>query len=215
MRLNISKTRVLSYSRNTNVLSYEHQLCHTAIARTSSIKDLGVLFNSKLYFHNHVDCIFSECIKLLGLIRSINFRLSSLDCLWVLYFTLVRSKLEYASAVWNSITTTDAKKLERIQQKFVFVCFHRFFPHVPYSYTFALDKLSLHSLRTQRYRLDALFFLVQAYRGLKSCTSLLENVSLRDPTRHIRDFSTFSVCPSNKHCPSARWPMQPTWWVNV
>jgi hypothetical protein len=26
--------------------------------------------------------------------------------------------------------------------------------------------------------------------------SLLENVSLRVPTRHVRDFSTFSVCPS-------------------
>jgi hypothetical protein len=50
--------------------------------------------------------------------------------------------------------------------------------------------------------IDALFF-VQAYRGLKPCTSLLENVSLRVPTRHVRDFSTFSVCPSKKHCPSA------------
>jgi hypothetical protein len=47
----------------------------------------------------------------------------------------------------------------------------------------------------------ALFF-VQAYRGLKSCISLLENDSLRVPTRHVRDFSTFSVCPSNKHCPA-------------
>jgi hypothetical protein len=49
-----------------------------------------------------------------------------------------------------------------------------------------------------------IFLFVQAYRGLKSCTSLLENVSLRVPTRHVRDFTTFSVCPSNKHCPSAR-----------
>jgi hypothetical protein len=42
------------------------------------------------------------------------------------------------------------------------------------------------------------------YRGLKSCTSLLESVSLRVPTSHIRDISKFSVCPSNKHCPPAR-----------
>jgi hypothetical protein len=78
------------------------------------------------------------------------------------------------------------------------------FPHVPYSYTLALEKLSLHSLRTRRHHLSALFFFVQAYRGLKSCASLLENVSLHIPTRHVRDFSRFSVCPSNKHCPSAR-----------
>jgi hypothetical protein len=44
---------------------------------------------------------------------------------------------------------------------------------------------------------------VQAYRGLKSFSSFLENVRLSVPTRHVRDFSTFSVFP-NKHCRSAR-----------
>jgi hypothetical protein len=34
--------------------------------------------------------------------------------------------LEYASVVWNSITSTDAKKLESIQQKFATVCFYQF-----------------------------------------------------------------------------------------
>jgi hypothetical protein len=47
-------------------------------------------------------------------------------------------------------------------------------------------------------------FFIQVYRGLKSCTSLSENVSLRVPPSNLRDFSLFGVCPSNKHCPSAR-----------
>jgi hypothetical protein len=63
MRLNTAKTRVLSCSRTTNVLSYENQLCHAAVTRTSSNEDLGVFFDSKLYFHNNVDFLFSECIK--------------------------------------------------------------------------------------------------------------------------------------------------------
>jgi hypothetical protein len=142
--------------------------------------------------------IISECIKLLGLIRSITYRFSSLECLYVLYFTLVRSKLEYASVVWNSITSTDANKLERIQQKFASVCFYHFLP-----YSDALEKLSLQSLCKWRHRLDALFF-VLVYRGLKSWASLLENVSLRVPPSNLRDFSLFADCPSNKHCPSAR-----------
>jgi hypothetical protein len=45
------------------------------------------------------------------------------------------------------------------------------------------------------------FFFVQIYRGLKSCTSLLETVSLRVPTLSVKDL-TFGVCPSNKHCPA-------------
>jgi hypothetical protein len=119
----------------------------------------------------------------------------------MLYFTLVRSRLEYASVVWNSITSTNASKLERIQQNFASVCFYRLFPHVPPSYTVALEKLRLHFLRTRKHQLDAPSF-VQAYRGLISRTSLLKNVSLRVPTRHVRDFTTFSVSPSNKHCPA-------------
>jgi hypothetical protein len=106
-------------------------------------------------------------------------------------------KTQYAIIIIIIITSTDANKLERIQQKFASVCFYCFFPHVPYTYNDALEKLSLQFLRKRRHRLDALF-LVQVYRGLKSCASLLENVSLRVPPSHIWDFLTFGVCPSNK-----------------
>lgn len=57
----------------TNGLSNEYQLCHAVITRTISIKNLGASFDSKLHFHNHVDFLFSEYIKLFGLIRSITF----------------------------------------------------------------------------------------------------------------------------------------------
>jgi hypothetical protein len=71
MRLNTAKMHVVSYTRKTNLLSYNHQLYCATITHASSIKDLGVFFDSKLHFHSHVDYVFSECIKLLGLIHSI------------------------------------------------------------------------------------------------------------------------------------------------
>jgi hypothetical protein len=97
--------------------------------------------------------LFSECIKLLGFIRSITFRFSFLDSLYVLYHTctLVRFELEYALVAWNSIRSTDSAKLERIQKKFAPVCFYRFFPHVTYSYASALEKLGLHTLSLRRH----------------------------------------------------------------
>jgi hypothetical protein len=48
------------------------------------------------------------------------------------------------------------------------------------------------------------FCFIVVYRGLKSCTSRLENANLRVPANNLRDLSLFGVCPSNKHCPSAR-----------
>jgi hypothetical protein len=142
----------LTYFAMTTVLD-------TLLSREPPLSRILVYSDSKLYFHNHLDFLFSKCIKLLGLIRSITFSFSSLDCLFVLYTALVRSQLEYASVVWNSITATDSKMLERIQQKFASVCFCRFFLCLPYSYNFALKKLNLPSLRTRRHHLDALFFI--------------------------------------------------------
>jgi hypothetical protein len=117
-----------------------------------------------------------------------------------LYISLFRSKLQYSSVVWKSITSTDANKLERIQQRFAALCFNRFFPQVHYCSSLALEELKLHTLRMRRHRLDALF-LTSVYFGFKICPSVLEIVGLRVPARNIRDFALFNVCSSCKIVP--------------
>jgi hypothetical protein len=121
-----SKIRVISFSRKTTALNYQYRLGNSFIFRTDCIKDLGVHINSKLHFHQRVDFLFSHSMKLLGLIRTTTFSFSTLDNLLMLYIAIVRSKLKYASVVWNSITNTDANKLERIQRKFSVFCHNRF-----------------------------------------------------------------------------------------
>jgi hypothetical protein len=54
----------------------------------------------------------------------------SFDSLSMIYLTLVRSELEYVFVVCNFITSTDAKKLERIQPKFIALCYNRVFHYV-------------------------------------------------------------------------------------
>jgi hypothetical protein len=104
---------------------------------------------------------------------------------------------------WNSITSTDASKLESIQRKFLALCQNRFFPQIHYSYVNALEHLNFHTLSSRRRHLDALF-LVNVYTGFKFCPFLLETVGIHVPVRKFRDFLLFNVGSSHKSFPSAR-----------
>jgi hypothetical protein len=187
MKLNVNKTRVISLSRKTNLGLFDYKLYESLVTRTEFIKDLGVQIDSKLHFRHHVDYIFSQAVRLLGLIRTVTFCFSSLQSLLMLYYTLVRPKLEYASVAWNSITSTVASKLEHIQRTFVILCHRRFFSHSPYSHTNVLNCLKFHILGDRRCHWDALF-LLNVFIGSKFCPALLETVGLRVPYRNFRDF---------------------------
>jgi hypothetical protein len=60
------------------------------ILRSHCIRDLGVMLDSKLYFHCHVDFVHSQTLRTSGLIRLITYNFSSLESLVVLYISLIR-----------------------------------------------------------------------------------------------------------------------------
>lgn len=59
----------------------------------------------------------------------------------MLYQTLVIPEFEYASFAWNFIMSTDSKKLERIQRKFVAVYFLKYLKIPLYGIRHEFDSL--------------------------------------------------------------------------
>jgi hypothetical protein len=80
----------------------------------------------------------------------------------------------------------------------------RFFNGVcDYNYEDILVRLNFLTLYLRRRHLDALF-LINVFKGKISCSSVFDIVSLRIPTRSIRDYTTFTVHRNFKVSASAR-----------
>lgn len=79
-------------------------------------RDLGVHISSDLRWRTHINLIVSKANRVLGmLLRTFTSRD---DDLWrLLYISLVRPHLEFASPVWNPHLKGDVEALERIQRK--------------------------------------------------------------------------------------------------
>src|SRR3989442_8137468 len=122
MKLNTTKCKVLSISRNTSsVTKYDYGFHYPnqgeiLLDHVDSFKDLGVLFDSDLTFEDHIYAKINVASKMLGIIRR-NFIDLDKTCFLLLYKCMVRSHLEYAGAVWNPYRKSLIKDIESIPKK--------------------------------------------------------------------------------------------------
>jgi hypothetical protein len=88
------------------------------------IKDVDLMLDNELCFHFYVDFVYSEIVRTLGLIRYITHNFFPLDDLVVLYTVLIRSKLDYASVIWDNITVVDPNGTENLTACGFFFAFY-------------------------------------------------------------------------------------------
>ena len=116
LNFNVSKCCILHFGRS-NVQS-QYKINDNILTNKRQEKDLGVLFSSNFNFNDHMDTIFSNANRQLGIIAHV-FKHRNLKTVVPLYKSLVRPLLEYSSVVWSPYTCTKKyiQKLESIQEK--------------------------------------------------------------------------------------------------
>ena len=120
LSLNVRKCFVVSFTRKTTGFIYHpYEINGSLVQRKESIKDLGVIYDSKITFNDHVDSICSKARKMLGFVMRVGKNFRDPYTFTTLYNSIVRSHLEYASVIWNPFTSTQRNKLERVQHKFL------------------------------------------------------------------------------------------------
>ncbi|CAH1108186.1 unnamed protein product [Psylliodes chrysocephalus] len=117
--LNVSKCNSISFTRKLNPIEYNFTVNNINLHKCLSFRDLGVLFDAKLNFIEHVNTIQKEAYRNLGFVIRNGRQFSEPNTLKTIFNAFVRSKLEYASIVWSPGYEVHSQALEKIQRKFV------------------------------------------------------------------------------------------------
>ena len=116
MVFNASKCHIMHISRpSSHSHQYMYQFRAVVLSSVTSEKYLGVCLNHDLKWSHHIDQVAAKAARKLGFARR-NLRGSPVDCKKLAYITLVRSGMEYASAIRDPYTKADSNKLEKIQR---------------------------------------------------------------------------------------------------
>lgn len=189
MKINFRKTVILSFHKSTFPSNFDYRIDQETLQRVSEYKYLGVIITHNLSWSSHIDYICNKSLKKLGYLRR-TLRNSPKETKLMLYKSLIRPVLEYASPVWSPYKHMEINQIEGIQKKAVrFICrrYDRYF-----SPSSTLSSLNLAPLSDRR-RVDALKFMYCIING--SCR-LSQNtlISYAEP-RTTRSQSKLNLVP--------------------
>ena len=97
MHFNPAKCYIMSTCPNRALGPHLYSLCGSVLANT---KYLCITISEDLQWHEHVATTSAKANKVLGFLRR-NLRGCPKDLKQLAYFSLIRSKLEYACVVWD------------------------------------------------------------------------------------------------------------------
>lgn len=138
----------MSFCRISSV-QYNYSVNGKALSRSNTITDLGVIFNSKFTFHEHIYSITSRALKTLGFVKRNSAYFTNIKTLIRLYKSIVRPILEYVSILWCPWQQFLIKQIETIQKRFLsylyfkqFGCYNRMLSSVTLNNMYNFDSLN-------------------------------------------------------------------------
>ena len=88
-----------SVDKTTTYVLVDRKNQEATLERCDKVKDLGVWFDEKLSFREHIQDKINKAYMMLGIIKR-NFRHLTLPTFILIYKTMVRSHLDYCCCVW-------------------------------------------------------------------------------------------------------------------
>jgi hypothetical protein len=118
LRFNVSKCKFLTITRRKNPIIHDYTLGSQNLTREDSEKDLGITTTSKLSWDIHANTIVAKVNKMLGVLRRTCTKLMDMKARRILYLSLVKSQLCYATEVWSPVNIVQiSRRVEKVQRR--------------------------------------------------------------------------------------------------
>lgn len=186
--LNVSKCCVISFTRCSSKIIYEYSVKDEMVPRKNEVRDLGVLFDSRMTFSDHIRNTCLTASRSLGFVIRSCRNFTNIHAIKCLYFALVQSRLEYASLVWYPYYTYQVLAIEKVQKRFLKYLSFRVsgsYPERGTDYNALLLQHGFHSLLDRRDRYSAKF-LLDVLANVVDSPSLLAYIDFCVPVQSTR-----------------------------
>ena len=151
MSLNTAKCFIITFSKKKKLILSDYFISGHKLERRDQIKDLGIIFDSQLSFRPHYDYIINRANRLLGFVSRSTKEFKKCDSFLTLYYSLVRSVLEYGNVIWSPYYETHVNRLECVQKRATRILWYRSHSgRTRNSYERRLAKYNMTSLKHRR-----------------------------------------------------------------
>ena len=201
LHLSIPKCNYINFTKNKNIIRFAYSLCNIPLNNVNTVRDLGILLDSKLCLDLHIEQIVNKAYKMYGFIMRSTHDFKRTSSYLCLYKTFVRSQLEYAVPIWSPYYKKYIDRIENVQRRFLramhFRCQRTYL-----QYSQLLSKYKLLTLSSRRKQLEVMI-LYNIVNGNFNCIDLNNVLCYAVPRtthrRRVRAGKLFAVgtCRSN------------------
>lgn len=197
--LNVGKCQYMSFSRRKVTIDYHYRLGSAILTKIYEKKDLGVIFSSKMSFSKHIDFMVTKSRSMLGFVTRNSNEFRDLFTLKSLYFSFVRSNLEYCSIIWDPFYSGSSLRIEKVQKRFTRYAIHSLHWNCSMpDYKSRCLLLALPTLEMRR-KISSVMFIRDIVTSHINCHFLLELILFNCPARDLRFSDMFHLpyCKTN------------------
>lgn len=158
MVLNCNKCFYIKFTRKKISMPATYILNGVTLKESKETRDLGIIMDSTLSYRPHFNKMINKANKLSGFISRQIKTLRDPKILIPVYYSLVRSLVEYCSQVWNPVYKIHSYRIEQVQKRFLFqLTYANNLCKVLNSYEKRLSHFNMSTLDARRRGADILF----------------------------------------------------------